>query len=651
MLHYFNEFDYAIIIVYFCALIGLGFYLQKKASASIEDYFLGGRQIPWYYLGVSGMAWSLDITGTMLIVSFLYLLGPRGLFIEFRGGANLILIFMMLWTGKWHRRSGCITVAEWTIFRYGNNGLGQAARFMTAIAMIAFIVGMIGYLVRGVGIFLSTFLPLTPFECSLLLVTVATIYTIASGFYGVVFTDIIQAGIILIAVIAVTTMAALMLNDHPGTLAGLAESVTGSANWTTSIPQWEVDLPAGYESQRLLIIVSLFYLLRVTMAGFGSGEDQRYFGARNDRECGLLTFLWSNLMMFRWPMMISFAVLGIFLINDLFPDQAVLDEAAAIVKEHVGEVPEGAWSDTVADIAQNPEQYPELAQRLDNTFAGDWTRKLPLVGYHGTVNPEKILPSVLLYRIPPGFRGLLFVALIAASMSTFDSHLNKATSFWTRDFYQGFFRPQASNRELMYASYIFGIVLVVLGFLLGYASKNINHIWDWVNMGLGAGIALPLILRMYWWRFNAGGAIIGFFVGLVTAVAQHALYPDLGPVQKFSLVTAASLTGCIVGTYLTPPTPREVLENFYKITRPFGFWGPFKQTLAPDLRAATHREHFYDILSVPFALGYLVTLFLMPMQLVIRNWTAFAVTLPIWLTCALGLYLFWYRKLPAANQT
>ena len=86
-MHILNTFDYLVIGIYFSVLVGLGLYLKKRASGSLEDYFLGGRHLPWWALGVSGMAWSLDITGTALIVSFLYMMGPRGLFIEFRSGA------------------------------------------------------------------------------------------------------------------------------------------------------------------------------------------------------------------------------------------------------------------------------------------------------------------------------------------------------------------------------------------------------------------------------------------------------------------------------------------------------------------------------------------------------------------------------------
>ena len=91
----------------------------------------------WWMLGVSGMASFLDITGTMVIVSFLYMFGPRGLYVEFRGGATIVLVFMLLWTGKWHRRSGCITGAEWMSYRFGETPGAHFARVVMAIGTVA----------------------------------------------------------------------------------------------------------------------------------------------------------------------------------------------------------------------------------------------------------------------------------------------------------------------------------------------------------------------------------------------------------------------------------------------------------------------------------------------------------------------------------
>lgn len=180
--NYLNPLDYTVIGIYVLGLISLGIYLKNKASASLENYLVGGRRLPWWMLGVSGMSQYVDVAGTMVIISFLFMLGPRGLFIEFRGGASLLLVIMMLWTGKWHRRSQCLTGAEWMIYRFGDGPAGRAAQFARAITGIVMALGLIAYMVKGLGLFLSMFFPFTPMTCALGIFAAATLYTMFSGF-------------------------------------------------------------------------------------------------------------------------------------------------------------------------------------------------------------------------------------------------------------------------------------------------------------------------------------------------------------------------------------------------------------------------------------------------------------------------------------
>ena len=114
-------------------------------------------------------------------------------------------------------------------------------------------------------------------------------------------------------------------------------------------------------------------------------------------------------------------------------------------------------------------------------------------------------------------------------------------------------------------------------------------------------------------------------------------------------LTLIALTGAIIGTYVTPPTDHKTLEHFYRTTRPFGLWGRFKRTLPPDLRAATTREHTYDLLALPFALGWQISLFLLPMELIIQNFQAFRWTLVVFIVSLVGMYFLWYRQLPPAD--
>ena len=266
-----NFFDYSVILGYMGVLLVLGIALERLASRSLDDYFIGGRRLPWWALGVSGMAYFLDMTGTMVITSFLFLLGPRGLFIEFRGGAVLVLAFMMLWAGKWHRRSKCLTGAEWMVFRFGDGLGGRFAQAVSAMAGIVSSVGMLAYLIKGAGLFLTMFFPYSPLTCTLIMIGITTIYTMISGFYGVVFTDLFQSAIIVIGVIIVTAMAMVRIAGVED-FGALAVQVTGNADWMSTLPQWKTDMPAGYEQYEALVMFAFFYLMKNIFLGVTSAR-------------------------------------------------------------------------------------------------------------------------------------------------------------------------------------------------------------------------------------------------------------------------------------------------------------------------------------------------------------------------------------------
>lgn len=648
-MNYLNNVDYTVIVIYFSILIGMGLYLQKKASASMEDYFIGGRSLPWWALGISGMASWLDVTGTMIITSFLFLLGPRGLFIEFRGGAVLVAAIALLWVGKWHRRSQCITGAQWMAFRFGNGFGGHFARIISALSAIVGTVGMLAYMIKGVGLFLSMFLPFSPLTCALILISVAAVYTMASGFYGVVFTDIFQSGIVIISVILLVSMAVGKIVDEQS-LAALATEVTGNSQWTSSALSWETDMPKGYECYRHLMMFAMFYLLRNIFGGMGGGGEPKYFGAKNDRECGTLTFLTIFCIMFRWPMMLAYAILGLFLVKDLFPDQTVILEASELIKQYCAGVNENGWATVISGIINNPAQYPvELVEGLKTMLGGDWVSKLHLISFHGTVNAERILPSVVMITIPMGLRGMILVALLAACMSTFDTTVNMATGFFTNDLYKRYIRPAASNRELISLSWVFIVILVVMGFLFAYSVESINDIWGWLIMSLGGGLMIPGILRLYWWRFNGGGFAIGTAAGMIGAVVQRMAWPATDERTQFIIMVCIGLVASIIGTLLTKPTDDKVVEQFYRVTRPFGFWGKYTKLFSGAERETIKKEHKNDIIAVPFALGWQITLFLLPMQLMVKSYYSFFITLVIFILSLVGLYRFWYRNLPTTN--
>lgn len=643
-MQYLTMLDYILIVLYFLALIGLGFFLQKRASGSMEDYFLAGKSLPWWAIGISGMGWSLDMTGTMLITSLLFLLGPRGLFLEFRGGVPLGLVFVMAWTGKWHRRSNCMTGAEWQAYRFGTDWGGHAARILSAAAGIVFTIGMLAYLVKGSGLFVSTFIPqLSPAAASVILVVVTTLYTVTSGFYGVVYSDILQAFLIFAGAVLVIITAVMKIGS-PQELSNLAHEVTGSIDWMTSFPQWKTYMPPGYEMYECLMMFTIFLILRNIIVGLGTGNTPQYFAARSDKECGKIACLWSTLLTFRWPMMMGYAVLGIYLIKEMFPSPDLFAAAAKQIRLAFPNLTEAQWSDLLSTIINSPSAYPDLARSLESILGKDWAVHLPYISFQGTVLAEKILPAALLYMIPTGLKGLILVSLLAATMSTFDSTVNMAAALFTRDIYQAYLRPRAQTRELLWSSYLFTVLMVAAGFAMGYYAKSINDIWGWITMGLLSGLAIPSVLRLYWWRFNGAGFAIGTFGGMAAAVLQRIYRPDWTEQTQFVVLTLLSLVFTILGTYAAGPTDPKTLENFYCTTKPFGLWRPFYRRLAPDIRKQLLREHRNDLLSLPFIFLWMVCMYLMPMQLMLGTYRSFAITLIFFLLGLAGLYQFWYKN-------
>lgn len=675
-MHALHPIDYTILIAFFAVSLIVGLIMTRRASKSLDHYFLGGRSLPWYLLGVAGMTNWFDLTGTMLITSFLFMLGPRGLFIEFRGGAVLILAFMLVYAGKWHRRSGCLTGAEWMTFRFGEGNLSLAVRVLTAFNTVLWTVGALGYLIVGTKLFMAMMFPWNPFWSTAGILIIATIYTVAAGFYGVVLTDLIQGVIIVISCIVVSVMA-LMLVPDAASLGATAQAVTGSSQWLSSTPHWWTQMPKGYEDYNFLLMFAFFYLLRNVLGGMGAGAENRYFGARSDRDCGLQSLLQGVTVAFRWPLMMGFAVLGIYLMQELFPNRDALPAASALVHQYVPDVKAPQWSDTLSAIANRPGAYSaELTQGLQNILGDDWQRKLLSVGYHGTVNAEMILPAVMLECVPIGLKGFLLVAMFAALMSTFTGTVNGSSAMFVKDMYQTLLRPQAKDRELIFVSYAATLGLVGGGFAMAAAADNINDIWGWLVMGLGAGGLAPGLLRLYWWRCNAWGMIGGMAFGGVGAVLQRIYLPNMlqwsklsladqewftanlpawvnyllhapNEWQQFTVFTILSFAGTIIASYLSPPTDMARLEHFYRTTRPFGLWGPVRKRVEAPLLEYIDNENRNDIIAVPFALLWQITLFLIPMQVIIKAWGTFFATLPLLVVSVLGMYFFWYRCLPA----
>lgn len=642
--------DYGVIALFFIVVLGIGIVMSRRASKNLESYYLGGRRLPWYMLGVSGMSAWFDLTGTMIITSFLFLLGPRGLYIEFRGGAVLILAFLLAYTAKWHRRSGCMTGAEWNTYRFGTNFSGEMLRFVSALMGIVVTIGMLAYMVRGATLFMGMMFPVNPLIISVGVMGIAAAYTVLAGFYGVVLTDLVE-GMIMITGCIVISCLAWNITGSAELLGSLAEKVVGNPDWLASAPTWNAHMPEGYEAYRALMMAALFYLARNILGGMATGGDARYLAARNTRDASRQCLIQGLTVMFRWPLMISFAILGLHLVSKQLPNADAGKQVALLIHQSQPGLSAGEWHGYTSNIAHHPDSVsPELIAQIKGLLGNDWQAPLMLIGSNGNVNPEVVLPAVILHSISPGLRGLLIVSLIAALMGALTGQVNGASALFVRDIYQNFIRKKASNRELMFMAYTSSIVVVVASFAMGLTAKSINDLWSWIIMGLTAGALGPGILRLYWWRVNAWGMSSGIFMGGIAACIQRAFIPNMSEWTQFGLMTTISFAATIIGSLVTQPTPKQVVEHFYHTTRPFGIWGPFWKELPDDKKQSWAHEHRNDIISTGIALLWQITLFLLPMQFLTHNWQGFYTTLPVFLACCTGLYFFWWRNLPDPNE-
>ena len=586
--------DLIIVIVYLLAIVIVGMIAQKKASEGIDSYFLGNRKLPWWALGASGMASNTDIAGTMINTAFIYALGTKGFFIEIRGGVTLIMAFLMVFMGKWNRRSQVMTQAEWMHFRFGKGKEGDIARIISAIAAIIMTIAMVTYFVLGAGKFVGEFIGVEPIYASLIMVVLAMLYTLASGLYGVVWTDVFQGififGVIIyVSVIAMTTVNLpdeffISIPMKDGTFSSIKILLS---DWASMTPPLEMDMPesSAYSIYNLFGISIMFYLFKVTLegsSGAGGYMLQRYFAARSDRDAGLLSLFWTVLLAFRWPLIASFAMLGVY---------------------------HGIDSGTVI------------------------------------ADPELVLPVVIKNYIPVGLKGFLIAGLMAAAMSTFDSTVNAGAAYWVKDLYQAYINPIANEKELIFQSRVSSIVIVSLALLFSLTIQNINEIWGWITMGIGAGMFIPQVIRWYWWRFNGYGYAFGTVLGMTSAILTKAFGGHLAEYYSFMIASGASFIGCILGTFLTKATDKSVLLNFYKITRPFGFWSSIKSQLSNENQEKINEENSRDIIAIFFAVPWQIVLFLTGMMIVLKQWSNFFSLMTILLFLSAGLYWFWFRHL------
>ncbi len=599
--------DVLIIFLYLLAVIGIGFYLSKRAARSKGDYMLGGNQIPWWMLGISNASGMFDISGTIWLVTITFVYGLKSIWLPWLWPV-FNQIFLMVYLSIWLRRSQVTTGAEWIITRFGKGNDSQAAHSIVVIFAILSCLGFMAYGFIGLGKFIEIFIPwqyveaYVPFEVSpayvphfygIVFSLIATVYAILGGMSSIVWADVLQYVIMTIASLGIAFIAMTVLGGEtlvvPKGWYNPFFSWEMGLDWSSSLPEVNQKISDdAFSPFGLFFSIMLFKGVLASVAGPAPNYDmQKILSTRSPKEAALMSgFVNLVLMPARYFMVIGFVVLAIVYYERL-------------------------------DLSS--------AQGLDF---------------------EKILPSAINEFAPIGLFGLLITGLMAAFMGTFAGTLNAAQAYIVNDIYLKNINPKAGPSLIRVMNYTVGIAVVIVSIILGLYAKDVNSILQWIVSALYGGYVAANVLKWHWWRFNGQGFFWGMLSGIVPALIFPYIFEGAQPLYYFPLILLISLSGSIVGALLSPPTDLETLKKFYKNVRPWGYWEPIRQRVQIEDPTFKPNEDFgRDMLNVGLGILAQLCLVALPIFIVLLQIEASLITALILAICLYALWKTWYLKL------
>ena len=503
--------DWAIVVGYILFALGLGVYFSKRAGKNIDEFFISGRNLPWWLAGTSMVATTFAADTPLAVTGIVVEDGIAGNWLWWNAvlsGMLATFLFARLW-----RRSEIITDVEFTELRYS----GPSASFLRGFR--ALYIGLpincitMGWVILAMRkiVRLTFDLPddtITNLLVVLSFLLIAGIYCALSGFWGVVMTDIVQFGMAMVGSLALAIIAI----NKVGGIGVLKEKLVNVYGAEHGILNFTPDFSAG----EMAIITFGVYLGIQWWASNGVDGSgyiaQRMFSAKNERHT-LLATLWFNIAHYTlrpWPWILVALV-------------------AMVV-------------------------YPGLGDPNHvNTSLQD---------------PEAGYPLLMLDYLPVGLLGLMLTAFLAAFMSTIDTHLNWGASYLVNDFYKRFFKPEATPEHYVAISRLFVILIMLIAGVTSFFMNSIAGAWKFL-IALNAGIGLVQILRWYWWRINAWSEISAMFAALVVSIVVFTLPQTKGEFAlQMLIIVPISTVVWIVVTFLTEPVSTETLTNFYNRVRP-----------------------------------------------------------------------------------
>ena len=511
-----SSLDWYILAGFFITLLLIGFWASKKAGKSVNEFFLSGRNMPWWLLGISMVATTFSADTPNLVTDIVRTNGVSGNWVWWAfllTGMLTVFVYAKLW-----RRSEVLTDLEFYELRYGGKGAAFLRGFRAVYLGVFFNIMIMATVCLAAIKIGGVMLGLDPEETLLIACSVAVMYSSIGGLKSVIMTDFFQFTLAMLA----TFWAAAVIVNLPQ-VGGLENLI----NHPDIVPK--LDLIPDISNTELFITIFLLPLALQWWSvwypgaepGGGGYVAQRMLSAKNENHAVWATLLF-NFMHYAirpWPwILVALASLIV------FPN---LDDL------------QSAFPDIDSSVIGHDLAYPAMMTLL-----------------------------------PAGLLGLLLASLAAAFMSTIASHLNWGSSYVVNDFYKRFLKPDATDRQMVGLGRITTVILMLLSAGLALLLSNALQAFN-ILLQVGAGTGLIFILRWFWYRINVYSEITAMIVSFLVALYLQIIHPRLGfdiiP-SEFQLVIGVTITTIIwiSVTLLTPTEDQKTLQEFYRKIQPGG---------------------------------------------------------------------------------
>jgi Na+/proline symporter len=603
-----NSIDILVIVIYLVATVVIGLVLKKVAQKNKSNYMLGGNKLPWYMLGISNASGMFDISGTMWLVTLLFVYGLKSIWIPWLWPV-FNQVFLMVFLSIWLRRSKVTTGAEWINTRFGRSLDSRLSHGVVVFFALILCLGYLAYGFIGLGKFVMIFIPwemvapyvpfvvpeiYVPHIYGIAFTLFAVFYAVLGGMTSIVWADVLQYFIMAISAILIGVLAMKVLT---------VETLNVPEGWHSPFFGWNLDLDwrgvidevntkianDGYSLFTIFFMMMVFKGLLVSIAGPAPTYDmQKVLSTKSPKEAAKMSgFVSVVLMPIRYFMIAGFAVLGI-----LYYDRLNL-----------------------------------------------------MVG--GQIDFEQILPSAIAEFVPIGFMGLLLAGLLAAFNGTFAGTLNAAQAYIVNDIFLRYVKPEASNRQIRNMNYIVGIVVVIVSIIFGVFAQDVNSMLQWIVSALYGSYVVSNVLKWYWWRFNGYGYFWGMVAGLIPALVFPYVFSETLDLYYFPWLLLISIAGALLGTLLTKPTDEATLKEFYKTVNPWGFWGPVKRKVMADDPSFQPNKNFkMDMFNVVIGTIAQTALVALPIYVILQEALPIGITIVITIICGFILKKTWWDRLP-----